>query len=46
MEQAARATLLLLAAVMAVQLFRGGPSELKAWLKAKFLGETNPKKAA
>jgi hypothetical protein len=36
MEQAAGFLLLLLAAVVALQLFQGGPEQLKAWRKAKF----------
>ena len=38
MEQAAKAILLLLAAVAALQLFNGGPTQLKTWMKAKFTG--------
>ena len=38
-EAAAKAILLLLLAVMALQLFQGGPSQLKTWLKIKFLGK-------
>lgn len=40
MEEGAKAVLLLLAGVMAVQLFQGGPARLKQWAKAKFLGQT------
>jgi hypothetical protein len=39
MEQAAGAILLLLLAVMALQLFKGGPSQLRQWMEAKFLGK-------
>jgi hypothetical protein len=38
METAAKGLLLLLLALMALQLFQGGPPQLKSWLKAKFLG--------
>jgi hypothetical protein len=41
MEQAAGAILLLLLAVMALQLFKGGPAQLREWMEAKFLG-VNP----
>jgi hypothetical protein len=37
-EQAAKFILLLLAAIVALQLFKGGPNQLKTWTKAKFLG--------
>lgn len=48
MEQASRAILLLLAAIMAVQLFQGGPEQLKQWAENKFLGnaKTIPKPQA
>lgn len=39
-EAAAKALLLLLAAIMALQLLQGGPAQLKRWLAAKFLGKT------
>jgi hypothetical protein len=38
METAAKGVLLLLAAVLALQLFQGGPAQLKTWVKAKFTG--------
>ncbi len=38
MEKAAWFLLLLLAAVMALQIFQGGPGQLKRWMKTKFLG--------
>jgi hypothetical protein len=43
MENAAHAVLLLLLAIMAVQLFQGGPNQLKAWIESKFLGKTSRK---
>jgi hypothetical protein len=39
MEQAAGAILLLLAAVVALQLFQGGPKQLRRWMESKFLGQ-------
>lgn len=40
MDQLATGLLLLLAAIMALQLFKGGPARLKMWLESKFLGST------
>ncbi len=40
MEHGAKALLLLLAAIAAVQLFQGGPGQLKEWTETKFLGKT------
>lgn len=42
-ENLAHAVLLLFLAVMAVQLFQGGPNQLKAWIETKFLGKTKRK---
>lgn len=41
MEQAAGTILLLLAAVMLLQLAKGGPTQLRQWLGAKFLGTSS-----
>lgn len=38
MEQAAGAILLLLGAIVALQLYQGGPAQLKRWAQSKFLG--------
>jgi hypothetical protein len=39
MEQGAKLLLLLLLGILAVNLAKGGPNQVKTWLQAKFLGK-------
>jgi hypothetical protein len=39
MEQFAGLVLLILAAALLVNLAQGGPAQVRAWLRAKFLGQ-------
>lgn len=41
METAARLIVLGFAAILLLQLAQGGPNQVKAWLKAKFLNQAS-----